>query len=246
MPTVTSSLRPRCGLAALLVAAVAGCGGGDSMGPPDGDGDGAGESVTVTADRDNTIYEDPAGGFSNGAGTFLFVGVTNNGLIRRALVRFDLAAAGVPAGATVDSVRLRLNLSRTIVTARPVSLHRVTADWGEGTSDAGGAEGMGAAATAGDATWIHRFFDTDLWSAPGGDFIAGASATIQAGADGPHTWGSTPQMVADVRGWIADAASNFGWILIGDESASRTAKRFDSREGSAANRPALTIFFTRP
>ncbi|MGH7613747.1 MAG: hypothetical protein ACREMW_06870 [Gemmatimonadales bacterium] len=57
-------------------------------------------------------------------------------------------------------------------------------------------------------------------------------------------WGSTAQLVADVQGWLADPASNFGWILIGDESATATAKQFDSRESAASIRPELRVFFT--
>jgi hypothetical protein len=37
-------------------------------------------------------------------------------------------------------------------------------------------------------------------------------------------------MATDVQGWIADPASNFGWILIGDEGQDGTAKMFASGE----------------
>jgi hypothetical protein len=54
-------------------------------------------------------------------------------------------------------------------------------------------------------------------------------------------------MVADVQSWIQQSANNFGWILIGDESAPRTAKRFDSRtHGTVQARPSLRLFYKVP
>ena len=50
-------------------------------------------------------------------------------------------------------------------------------------------------------------------------------------------------MVADVQSWLDNPASNFGWLVLGDETAIATAKRFDTRE--SASPPMLTIEFTR-
>ena len=37
-----------------------------------------------------------------------------------------------------------------------------------------------------------------------------------------------------------DPTGNFGWLLLGDESKSRTAKHFDTKDNEVeANRPAL-------
>ena len=49
-------------------------------------------------------------------------------------------------------------------------------------------------------------------------------------------------MVADVQAWLDNPASNFGWLMLGDETAIATAKRFDTRE--SASPPMLTIEFT--
>ena len=46
-------------------------------------------------------------------------------------------------------------------------------------------------------------------------------------------------MRADVQSWLDDPASNFGWLVLGDESEIPTAKRFDTRE--SASPPVLTI-----
>ncbi len=48
--------------------------------------------------------------------------------------------------------------------------------------------------------------------------------------------------MADVQGWLGQPASNFGWILIGDESGSQSAKRFDSlQSGVLSQRPLLLV-----
>jgi hypothetical protein len=134
-----------------------------------------------------------------------------------------------------------MNMSRTpLDTARMVELHKLLADWGEGTSHAPGEEGDGAPATPNDATWRHRFFDTIFWTNEGGDFSVIVSASQSVGAIGQYTWTSA-QMVADVQSWLDDPDSNFGWLVLGDESTNVTAKRFDTRE--SASPPMLTIQF---
>lgn len=202
------------------------------------------QEVTITATKDNTLYEDASGSTSNGAGSYLFTGKTNNGSIRRALVLFSVADK-IPAHATVTNVKVRLNMSKTATTAKTVSLHKVTASWGEGTSDAGVNEGGGATSTTNDATWIHRFFNTVNWTTAGGDFVATPSASLSIGGVGSYQFESTAQLVADVQQWVNDSTKNHDWIIIGDESATQTAKRFDSRENpAAANRPTLIVQYS--
>lgn len=199
--------------------------------------------ANLNAKKDNTLIDDAAGAVSNGAGEYLFVGETKSGKLRRGVLAFDIAAA-LPAAAVIDSVKLKLSMSKTITGPQPVQLFRMLADWGEGTSNAGAEEGAGAPATANDATWIHKFFNTRLWTKAGGDFAATASASQTVGAADFYTWGSTPQMVADVQLWLNTPASNFGWLLLGNENTFPTTKRFDSRENAtAANRPVLTVFY---
>ncbi len=202
--------------------------------------------VTIGAGKDNTLIESPTGSLSNGAGQFFFAGKTaqQSNALRRGVIAFDIAA-NVPAGATINSVSLRLNMSKTLPGSQTVELRRLTGNWGEGTSDAGGNEGAGAPATTNDATWIHRFFNTSTWTAAGGDFVATVSASVSVGDVAAYTWGSTAQMVADVQGWLNSPANNFGWIVLGNEAAASSAKRFDTKENlMAANRPALTIDYT--
>ena len=201
--------------------------------------------VTIGPSQDNTIYAEN-GSFSNGAGEHFFAGRTNDGNVRRALVAFDIAAA-VPAGSTINSVSLTLHLSRTRTQNQSVSLRRVLSAWGEGTSNAGGEEGGGAAAVAPDATWTYRKWQTNLWTAAGGDYAGTVSAsTTVGGGTGDWTWSSTA-MTSDVQGWLNTPSTNFGWIVFGNESGTKVTKRFDSRENvTAAYRPRLTINFTAP
>lgn len=197
----------------------------------------------VEADRDNTIYEASDGSLSNGKGAWLFAGKTNRGDIRRALIRFDVAGA-LPSGAVIETVRLELNMSQTISGNRGVSLHRVSADWGEGTSDASANEGRGTQAEDNDATWMHQFYNTVMWQNAGGDFTAAASGSLEVGSEGPYVWESTPELVSDVQSWLDEPEANFGWMLIGDESANATAKRFDSRENpTPENQPKLRVTY---
>ena len=201
--------------------------------------------ITLGASKDNTLYEDPAGAISNGAGQHIFVGRTAlPGSIRRALIAFDVAGA-IPTGSQIMNVTLTLNMSQTSSLDDSVRLFRVLADWGEGTSAGSGNEGSGAPATSNDATWIHRFFNTSFWSNPGGDFAPAPSAVIVVSALGRYVWGSTGAMVADVQQWLDNPSANFGWILIGDETAPHLTKRFDSRQDTVpAVRPKLTVTYS--
>jgi len=193
--------------------------------------------------KDNTLYESSDGSVSNGAGSHLFSGTNGRGEIRRALIAFDIAG-NIPAGATISSVSLRLNMSRTAAGPATVSLHEVLADWGQGSSDAQGNEGGGIDSASGDATWVHRFFDAESWEKPGGDFSEAASAGTTVGGRGPYIWGPTSELVADVQSWLDNPDFNFGWALIGDENSSQTTKRFNSMENPIqASRPVLTVEF---
>jgi hypothetical protein len=201
------------------------------------------DTVVLDASRDNTLCEDGAGSLSNGAGEYLFAGVTDQPSMRRALIAFDIAGQ-IPPGSLIQSVTLRLNMSRTISGMERVTLYRVQADWGEGTSDAGGQEGRCASATPGDATWVHTFFDTDTWGTVGGDIAITPSASQDVGNLGPYAWGSTPEMVADVQAWLDNPGMNFGWAILGNELQTGSAKRFDSRQNASLNvRPSLTVDF---
>jgi len=162
------------------------------------------------------------------------------GELRRGVLVFDIAAT-IPAGSTITTVSLTMNMSMTPAGTLIVELHKVLPIGGEGTSHAPMGEGDGASATPNDATWRHRFFDSVFWTTQGGDFSATVSASQSVGGVGQYTW-SSAQMVADAQSWLDNSASNFGWLVLGDKTAIATAKRFDARE--SASPPMLTIQFT--
>jgi hypothetical protein len=132
------------------------------------------------------------------------------------------------------------------------SFHRVTADWGEGESDSGDPGGMGTPAVAGEVTWLSRFHGVALWSTPGGEFLAADSASLEISRISPnpeeniYEFAGDP-LADDVRLWVTNPNSNFGWILIGEEDGSRNARRFHSSESPRTeSRPLLTVTITPP
>lgn len=201
--------------------------------------------VVLGAIRDTTIYAE-SGNESNGAGVHFFAGTTGMGQLRRGLLRFDVAA-GVPAGSVISSVELTLYMSKTNAGIRSIRLHRVLADWGQGTSNAGSGEGGGAPATTNDATWTRRFFPGTSWTTAGGDFDANVSAATDVDFIGFYQW-SSPGLLADVQSMLDTPATNFGWLLQNENEVDQpTAKRFDSRENPTASfRPSLRIVFGPP
>jgi len=220
----------------------------------------AADLLQLVPSRDNTLYENAAGSFSNGSGTWLFAGRTGSmgsEELRRAVLAFDTSA--LPPGSTVQSVALQLTIDRAPdsgATSDFAALHRLLADWGEGASNAPGAEGAGTVAEAGDATWIHGFFPDDTWATPGGDFVPQASQTAPFGTTAPEiiTFASNTAMVADVQSWVDDPASNFGWLIKGDEDTAQNSRRLFSRNSiingnvpvTAADLPTLSIDFSPP
>jgi len=200
------------------------------------------DTLVIPALKDNTLFEEDD--LSNARGHFLFVGKTNLDKLRRAVIAFDIAG-NIPAEAMIESVELTLHLSRTGSSSSPIFLHELMRDWGEGTSDALAQEGKGAAATEGDATWMHTFYDTGTWSHPGGDYDTTILAVTDVNSFGDYTWGSASGMVDNVQTWLDEPDENFGWILVGQEDETHDAKRFDSRElDYEPFRPRLKVVYS--
>src|SRR5262249_17819527 len=96
------------------------------------------DTVTLVSSRDATMYEEFSSN-GNGAGQAMFAGTNGHGKLHRALIGFDIAG-NVPAGATITGVQLSLFLDRAgsgELNARQLELHRLLADWGEGTTGQG-------------------------------------------------------------------------------------------------------------
>ena len=222
--------------------------------------------LSLPASHDNTMFnygDIPApgavgtpnsGDLSNGAGDGIFAGRTLTNGVRRGLIMFDLSS--IPAGSTITTATLSLVCIRagSTFTVRE-DLHRLIASWGEAGSISDG--GGGGAAQAGDATWLYRFYTSSSWTTPGGDFSATVSATAQVGLPDTYTW-SGPGLLADVQGWVNVPATNFGWIVVGEEvpvfvteaigaAPISTVKMFGSRENTLPQaRPVLSVTYTPP
>ena len=142
------------------------------------------DTVILEASKDNTIFSDNNSA-SNGSGTALFCG---KGTASESLPACPSGLSGrspdIPEGATIDSVTLTLRVNQSRASATDFSLHKLTSDWGEGASTAGGigqSLGQGGQAQTGDATWNRTFFNTQSWNSVGGDFVAVLSATASVG-----------------------------------------------------------------
>ncbi len=217
------------------------------------------DGVSLQPSKDNTLIQqaDPFLQRSNGLGD-MTVGRTNQDgsgpatiSIRRGLLAFDVASQ-IPAGSIITDVVLTMRDVQGLNGDPTVDLHRLLTNWGEGTSFQNG--GQGALATNGDATWLHTFFNASspntspAWTSPGGDFTSRSSGSAvifdDLGGGQLFSWSSStnPLMVDDVQFWLDNPASNFGWILIGDESRGQTAKRFTSREGAVP--PVLQVTYS--
>jgi hypothetical protein len=146
------------------------------------------------------------------------------------------------------SAVLNVNTSRSSVgTNFPADVHRVLADWGEGTSNATLQEGRGAAATTNDATWRHRRYPNTFWTSPGGDFAATPDCTMYLAWFGPAQSPSTAGLNATVQSWLDQPSQNFGWLIKTNELVPYLSFRLDSREAPAPGiKPTLTVRYVMP
>lgn len=203
------------------------------------------DTISLTPIDDNTIIEDASGAYSAGMAQYFFagrVGTNGGGTLRRGAIRFNLAV--IPPGSTISSVTLKMYCSASGASGtQTIGLKRFTASWGEGTSVAFG--GGGAIASAGDVTWLYRFFPGSAWTTPGGQFSSTVTTSASVGGQGYYNWPSTAQFVSDVQAMVNIPSQNFGWCVQGNEATLQSVRRFDSQESTnVAARPQLTITYT--
>ena len=194
-------------------------------------------TMTFSANKDATIFSENQTG-SNGAGS-LFAGRTNQPATanRRALIRFDIS--GIPSDATITSAEFSV---RGSMQSGTVNVHRLNADWGEGsTSGQGSGGGQPSTGQNGDATWSSNMLGSSTWNSSGGDFVAQSRGSANVSSGSRATWSSNA-IVGDVQAWVDGTTDNFGWILIGNESSNNTAVRMNSRS-NGANGPMLEVTY---
>ena len=198
-------------------------------------------SMDFNPAKDTSIHEGFTGN-GNGASDCIYTGQTGSNAgntVIRSLVQFDLSS--ISPGTIVTDATLDVDIfgAGGGGPSTPVTLHRLTSDWGEGTSNGGCfGGGDGAGASAGDATWVNAFHPGTAWSSAGGDFNATASATTSIAGGGNPSWNSA-DLTRDVQFWIDNPSSNFGWIIIGDEGTSQSTKKISSK--SSGDPPNLNV-----
>lgn len=205
------------------------------------------QEVTLVPVKDNTLYQNFNGIFSNALGPNFFVGRNSEDRARRGLLQFDVTG-NVPAGSTILDVRLELECTAVPQNVVPTaqSLHRALASWGEGTSTAFGPGGTGGGATPGDATWRHRFSPDVEWDTRGGDFDDTPLATTVVDAEGPVTF-TGAALVPLVQDWLEHPITNHGFLVKDDLELIQSARRYASRENDEPGFvPRLVIEFEGP
>lgn len=227
------------------------------------------------ASKDTMIFQNNVNN-GLGGGPGFFAGTNAQPSIRRGLISFDVSA--IPTDATITDVKLRLTIGQSAGSGGgsgsgslnpTIGLHKLLTTWGEAgtgaTTNSGlGGTGQGSAAQVGDSTWNARFYSATtptLWTSPGGlagtDFTSVASASLVQGNDvgSISTWLSTPSLVSDVQGWLANPSTNNGWMLINaNEVDPQTFRGFYSRNYNPSTGvtptelaglvPQLTVTFT--
>lgn len=209
------------------------------------------ETITLQAIEDTSIYQlKPDGNIGSGT---LLAGTNRLNSRSRAMFRFDLAM--IPVGAIVEDVEVRLSVVRkpdhdqTNPVDSSFGIYRLLVDWGEGNK---ASHPTGTPADVGEATWLSRFHGFEFWGAPGGeagvDYADTASSSTYVEGLGAYTFGATQTVLDDVQGWIADPATNFGYMLINlDEAGGITARRFASTEQPEIGvPPTLVVTYTVP
>lgn len=208
-------------------------------------------TVTLPAIADTSLFENKPD--SDLGGTSLVAGTNQQYSRSRALFRFDVSS--LPVGAVITGVQVSLYCFRQPDPDQhggPVdsnfNLYRMFVAWGEGA----GSSATGSTAGPGAATWNERLYGTAGWTSPGGeigmDFADVPSATASVGGVGNYTW-TSGGLIQDVNGWLADPASNYGYLLASDaETALGSGRRFGSRElpGGATPPPRLLVTFDIP
>ena len=207
------------------------------------------DTAVLTPVRDTMMVDEWVQG-SNGRGLHMCIGGNGGQDFRRALLVFDISA--IPSGSTINSVTLDLYVNNSNSGGSGIyDVHRLTADWGEGASQAPAGECIGTQAELDDASWVYRFYDPDdepgspQWANQGGDFVMTPSATLNVGGLGHKLW-SSAQMADEVQDWLDGLESNYGWLVKrSSEVGGTNAIRVGSRQNTNANqRPSLVVDYT--
>ncbi|MCF8245313.1 MAG: DNRLRE domain-containing protein, partial [Saprospiraceae bacterium] len=183
-------------------------------------------TVNLTSIADNDIW---AGNTSANYGNCDIIYLDGN-YVNRSLLKFDLS--GIPGNATINSATLSLVKNGGSNTSADVNVHRITADWAEGTRSCSGSSGVSN---------YNRRLSGINWGTAGGDYNSTVEAVTAVGGDNTYSW----SVVNLVQDWVNGTNANFGMLLKYASEGSSNQKTFGSRENStASDRPELSITYT--
>jgi len=173
----------------------------------------------------NATYFDYSYGYNNSS--LLQVGADN---AIKSLLRFDVSA--IPTGKTVDEATLRLYYrGRSNSNSLTLGAHQVLLDWIDSQAN--------RVQRKSGVNW------TVAGMGAGSDYVAAADGTA-ALASGGSAWIELD--VSDMaQAWVADAANNYGLVLLQDAASGYVVYDFCSELGwsvcTAAQAPKLTIWY---
>jgi len=221
--------------------------------------------ITIPATADTSLWQRQTNHNLGGSDLLPAGTIGADGPFRRSrmLVKFDLAA--LPANAVIEAASIYFRVVRAPDPEKgsnnsPFAGRRSLKPWGEGDksyTDPQTPMTSTQLASAGEATWTHRFHGNDatIWTPAGGDFedddFAEAPSFeffMLAGHDRDYVAPLNATGLQDLRDWLADPGSNFGWVLKSEqENLPSTARQIASREYAVAgHRPQLTIVYSVP
>lgn len=181
-------------------------------------------SLQPNANGIDTYLDQGASTRNYGGDTFMWVSPGSG----NTLLRWDLGL--LPRVAAIRAAALRLNaVASPSGGGGPISVHRVTRDWVEGTQNGSG--------TADGATWT-TYDGSGAWSAAGGDYEAAPIASRAVTSGGWQTWEVAPL----VQEWVAGRIPNQGMLMKSDA----TTVKFASSDDASANRPTLDLVYALP
>lgn len=151
----------------------------------------------------------------------------------RALLYFDLSA--LPAESTVYSATLEVSTPGDPYPPIMVDIHRLTAEWNEGT------DLNGTTLPADGVTWNERKPGIP-WITAGGDYDAATISSFNFAIPGEI---ASFDVTALVRDWVSQAQPNYGLIMIG-RTAAAGLSIVSSDKPSVNARPKLTINYSCP
>ncbi|MBN2753229.1 MAG: DNRLRE domain-containing protein [Candidatus Goldbacteria bacterium] len=175
--------------------------------------------------EDARIWSDTEQNSNYGGDTYLQLGRTSGGELKRGLMKFDNLT--IPTGAVVTDAYLTVYVNNILSGVRDFALYELNADWIEN-----------------QATW-NVYSTANSWASPGGDFNAAAiSNTTTLDSVGYHTFRINASVV---QNWLDNTENNYGFIIRKTDETTDGEMIFRSTEYSTLEqRPRLTVYYTAP